>query len=135
MAQDLDTQQQVILKTPSTELRDNQQYLERFLMEDWIAKRISNPHVLTAIESPRKRQYLYNVTEFIEGKSLSQWIIDNPSPGIDKVRSIISQVAKGLQAFHRQEMVHQDLRPNNIMIDESGTAKIIDFGATQVGGF
>ena len=134
LAQDLDTQQQVILKTPSTELRDNQQYLERFLMEDWIAKRISNPHVLTAIESPRKRQYLYNVTEFIEGKSLSQWIIDNPAPGIDKVRSIISQVAKGLQAFHRQEMVHQDLRPNNIMIDESGTAKIIDFGATQVGG-
>ena len=134
LAQDLDTEQQVILKTPSTELRDNQQYLESFLMEDWIAKRISNPHVLTAIESPRKRQYLYNVTEFIKGKSLSQWIIDNPSPSIDTVRDIISQVAKGLQAFHRQEMVHQDLRPNNIMIDVSGTAKIIDFGATQVGG-
>ncbi len=134
LAKDLDTQQQVIIKTPSTELRSDKHYLESFLMEDWIAKRIDNPHVLTAIESPRKRQYLYNVTEFIEGKSLSQWIVDNPKPSIDQVRSIISQVVKGLQAFHRQEMVHQDLRPNNIMIDESGTAKIIDFGATQVGG-
>jgi serine/threonine protein kinase len=134
LAKDLDTQQQVILKTPSTELRADKHYLERFLMEDWIAKRIDNPHVLTAIESPRKRQFLYNVTEFIEGKSLSQWIIDNPKPKLDQVRSIIAQAAKGLQAFHRQEMVHQDLRPNNIMIDESGTVKIIDFGATQVGG-
>lgn len=134
LAKDLDTQQQVILKTPSTELRADKHYLECFLMEDWIAKRIDNPHVLTAIESPRKRQFLYNVTEFIEGQSLSQWIIDHPKPTLDQVRSIISQAAKGLQAFHRQEMIHQDLRPNNIMIDESGTVKIIDFGATQVGG-
>lgn len=134
LAKDIDTQQQVILKTPSTELRTQKQYLENFLMEDWIAKRIDNPHVLRAIESPRKRQFLYNVTEFIEGKSLSQWIIDNPKPKLDQVRSIIAQAAKGLQAFHRQEMIHQDLRPNNIMIDDSGTVKIIDFGATQVGG-
>lgn len=134
LAKDLDTQQQVILKTPSTELRTHKQYLESFLMEDWIAKRIDNPHVLRAIESPRKRQFLYNVTEFIEGKSLSQWIIDNPKPNLDQVRNIIAQAAKGLQAFHRQEMIHQDLRPNNIMIDDSGTVKIIDFGATQVGG-
>lgn len=134
LAKDLDTQQQVILKTPSIELRTDKQYLEFFLMEDWIAKRIDNPHVLTAVEAPRKRQYLYNVTEFIDGKTLSQWITDNPKPSLDQVRSIIGQVAKGLQAFHRQEMVHQDLRPNNIMIDESGTVKIIDFGATQVGG-
>lgn len=134
LANDTDTQQQVILKIPSTELRENKPYLESFLMEDWIAKRIDNPHVLTAIESPRKRQYLYNVTEYIKGQSLSQWIVDHPKPKLDQVRGIVSQVAKGLQAFHRQEMVHQDLRPNNIMIDEFGTVKIIDFGATQVGG-
>lgn len=134
LAKDLDTQKQVIIKTPSTELREDKHYLECFLMEDWIAKRIDNAHVLAAIESPRKRQFLYNVTEFVEGQSLSQWIIDHPKPTLDQVRSIISQTAKGLQAFHRQEMIHQDLRPNNIMIDESGTVKIIDFGATQVGG-
>jgi serine/threonine protein phosphatase PrpC len=134
LAQDLNTKKQVVLKAPSTELRDNKPYLECFLMEDRIARRIHNPYVLSAINSPRKRKYLYNVTEFIEGKSLSQWIIDNPKPNIDQVRHIINQVVKGLQAFHRQEMIHQDLRPNNIMIDVAGTAKIIDFGATKVGG-
>lgn len=134
LAQDIESKQQVILKTPSTELQSNQDYLESFLMEDWIAKRINNPHVLKAVDAPRKRNFLYNVTEFIQGQSLSQWMIDNPKPNVDSVRKIMLQTAKGLQAFHRQEMLHQDLRPNNIMIDESGTVKIIDFGTTQVAG-
>ena len=98
-------------------------------MEDWIAKRINNPHVLKALPAKRKRNYLYIVTEFIDGQNLSQWIIDNPKPKIEIVRNIIEQVAKGIQAFHRQEMIHQDIRPNNIMIDASGTVKIIDFGS------
>jgi serine/threonine protein kinase len=50
------------------------------------------------------------------------------------VRGIVEQIAKGLQAFHRLEMLHQDLRPDNIMIDKTGTVKIIDFGATSVAG-
>ena len=45
-----------------------------------------------------------------------------------------SQIAKGLRAFHRLEMLHQDLRPDNIMIDKTGTVKIIDFGSTKVHG-
>jgi serine/threonine protein phosphatase PrpC len=134
LAKDSASGQQVVLKTPSTEMRHNDEYLENFLMEDWIAKRINNPHVLKAIEETRKKNYLYTVTEFIEGKTLAQWMRDNPSPSIDSVRDIVAQIVKGLQAFHRQEMVHQDLRPNNIMIDDAGTVKIIDFGATKVAG-
>jgi serine/threonine protein phosphatase PrpC len=134
LAKDSDSGKQVVLKTPSTEMRNNEEYLENFLMEDWVAKRINNPHVLKAVEDTRKKNYLYTVTEFIEGKNLAQWMRDNPAPSIDSVRTIIEQVVKGLQAFHRQEMVHQDLRPNNIKIDDVGTVKIIDFGATKVAG-
>lgn len=134
LAEDLETKEKVVIKTPSAELKDNEQYLESFLMEDWIAKRIDNPHVLKAIPAKRKRNYLYIVTEFIEGQNLSQWMIDNPQPTIEKIRSIAEQIAKGIQAFHRQEMIHQDIRPNNIMIDSSGTVKIIDFGSTKVAG-
>jgi len=50
------------------------------------------------------------------------------------VRDLLAQIARGLQAFHRLEMVHQDLKPDNVMIDASGTVKIIDFGATRVAG-
>jgi serine/threonine protein kinase len=61
-------------------------------------------------------------------------MIDNPNPALETVRDIVEQVANGLQAFHRLEMIHQDLRPENIMIDRTGTVKIIDFGATSIAG-
>jgi serine/threonine protein kinase len=50
------------------------------------------------------------------------------------VRGIIEQIARGLQAMHRMEMVHQDLRPENLLIDRAGTVKIIDFASTQIAG-
>ncbi len=134
LAMDRANSQQVVLKTPSIDLRDDPAYLERFLMEEWVAKRIDNAHVLKPCDQTRKRNYVYIVTEFIEGKTLAQWIIDNPYPDIETVRNIVEQIAQGLRALHRQEMLHQDLRPNNIMIDTSGTVKIIDFGAVRVAG-
>lgn len=134
LARDNDTRQTVVIKTPSTELRTDTQYLERFMLEEWIAKRINNPHVAKAIIPKRKRNFLYLVTEFIDGISLKQWMIDNPKPNLEQVRKIIEQTAKGLQAFHRQEMIHQDLRPANIMIDTNNTVKIIDFGSTFIAG-
>lgn len=134
LAQDKITQQRVVLKTPSMEMRCDPVYLESLLMEEWVASRLDNAHLLKAIPHSRKRNYLYLVTEFVEGQSLLQWMRDNPTPSVEQVRSIISQVAKGLQAMHRNEMIHQDLRPHNIMIDTHGVAKIIDFGSTQVAG-
>jgi serine/threonine protein phosphatase PrpC len=124
----------VVLKTPSIDLQGNPAYLERFLMEEWVARRITSAHVLKPCVQTRKRRYLYVATEYIDGQTLTQWMIDNPKPALETVRGIIEQIAKGLQAFHRLEMLHQDLRPENVMIDRTGTVKIIDFGATRVAG-
>lgn len=134
LAVDEDNGEQVVLKTPSIDLRDDSTYLERFTMEEWVARRINHAHVLKPCVQSRKRNYLYIVMEFIEGQTLTQWMIDNPTPDLETVRGIIEQVAKGLRAFHRLEMLHQDLRPDNIMIDSTGTVKIIDFGSTRVTG-
>lgn len=134
LALDSDTNTQAVIKTPSIDLRDDPVYLERFLMEEWIARRINSAHVLKPCLQTRKQNFLYVVTEFIDGQTLSQWMIDNPKPDLETVRSIVEQIAKGLRAFHRLEMLHQDLRPANIMIDSTGTVKIIDFGSTNVAG-
>jgi len=134
LAIDMETELPVAIKIPSIDLRDDPAYLKRFMMEEWIARRIDNPHVLRACQQGRRRDHLYVVTEFIEGQTLAQWMIDNPKADLETVRGIVEQIAKGLQAFHRMEMLHQDLRPQNIMIDRNGTVKIIDFGAVQVSG-
>lgn len=129
-----ETKEQVIIKTPSIDLREDEAYLERFLMEEWIARRINSAHVLKPCEQTRKRNYVYTVTEYIDGQTLAQWMVDHPKPDVESVREIVEQIAKGLRAFHRLEMLHQDLRPENIMIDKTGTVKIIDFGSTLVAG-
>ncbi len=134
LAVDSETGERVVIKTPSVDQQANQAYLERFLMEEWIAKRINSPHVLKPCSQTRQRNYIYVVTEYIEGQTLAQWMIDNPKPDLPTVRGLVEQIAKGLQAFHRLEMVHQDLKPDNVMIDGNGTVKILDFGATRVAG-
>ena len=124
----------VVLKTPSIDLRDDPAYLERFLLEEWIARRINNAHVLKSPAPTRQHNYLYVVTECIDGQTLAQWMLDHPQADLETVRDIVEQIAKGLRGFHRLDMLHQDLRPENIMIDQHGTVKIIDFGSTRIAG-
>jgi len=132
---DNETGIQVVMKTPSIDCQGDTAYLDRFLMEEWIARRINNSaHVLKPSVQTRQRNFLYIIMEYIEGQTLTQWMIDNPKPDLTTTRNIIEQIAKGLRAFHRLEMLHQDLRPENIMIDKTGTVKIIDFGSTKVTG-
>ena len=134
LAADTDSECLVAIKTPSIDLRDDPAYLKRFMMEEWVARRIDSPHVLKPCAQARRRNYLYVATEFVDGQTLAQWMIDHPKPDLETVRGIVEQIARGLRAFHRKEMLHQDLRPANIMIDKTGTAKIIDFGATKIAG-
>jgi serine/threonine protein phosphatase PrpC len=134
LAVDTESEALVAIKTPSIDLRDDPAYLKRFMMEEWVARRIDSPHVLKPCSPARRRNYLYVATEFVDGQTLTQWMIDNPKPDLETVRGIVEQIARGLRAFHRKEMLHQDLRPDNVMIDKTGTAKIIDFGATKIAG-
>jgi serine/threonine protein phosphatase PrpC len=134
LAVDTETDALVTVKIPSIDLRDDTAYLRRFMMEEWVARRIESPHVLKPCLRSRKSSHLYVVMEFVDGQTLTQWMIDNPNPALETLRGIVEQIAKGLRAFHRMEMLHQDLRPDNVMIDKTGTVKIIDFGSVKVTG-
>lgn len=131
---DTQTNTTVILKTPSILFSDDTHYIEHFLHEEWAGKRIQHKNVLKILSSDRNKSCIYYVTEFIEGKTLRQWIDETPKPYIREVRKIIKQVIKGLRALHRMEMIHQDLKPENIMIDNQGIVKIIDFGSVKIAG-
>jgi serine/threonine protein kinase len=134
IAEDTITGKQVVIKTPSINFDDDPEYIDRFLREEWVGRRINSPHVMKVIDPKRQRHFLYYVTEYIEGQTLRQWMIDIPRPSLTLVRTLTAQISTGLRAFHRLEMIHQDLKPENIMIDTNGTAKIIDFGSTRIAG-
>jgi len=134
LATDEDTGAQVVIKTPSINYVDDPVFLDMFVQEEWVGRRIANNHVLDIIEQTRPRHFLYFVSSYIEGQTLRHWMNDNPTPSLHDVRGIVRQIARGLRAFHHQEMIHQDLKPENIIIDTQGTVKIIDFGSTKVAG-
>ena len=134
LVKDIQSQDLLVLKIPSIDLKDDSAYLERFMLEEWIGRRLNSENIVKSHIPTRKSEYLYNITEYIQGQTLTQWMIDNPKPKIEIVRDIAQQIAKGLNAFHKLEMIHQDLRPHNIMIDSNNCVKIIDFGATRVEG-
>ncbi len=134
LALDTETNEKVILKTPSVNFEDDPAYIDQFLHEEWVGLRLSSPHILKVIAPQRRRQCLYYVTEYIDGQTLRQWMHDHPHPAVNEVRIIAKQIASGLRTMHRKEMIHQDLKPENIMIDAHGMIKIIDFGSTKIAG-
>ncbi len=134
LASEADGGEQVVLKFPSADLRGNAGYLRRFAMEEWVARRVSSVHVLKHKATIVPRRALYLATEYVEGETLAQWMRDRDPVDVQSMRDIVSQIATGLQALHRKEILHQDLRPDNIMINREGTLKIIDLGSARVAG-
>ena len=134
LAVDVATGQQVVLKTPSVALAEDPAHLDSFLLEEWVARRLHSPHVLKPAASDRPRRHVYVAMEFVDGQTLAQWMTDHPSPDLDAVRNLVGQIAQGLHAFHGKEMLHQDLRPENVMIDRQGTVRLIDLASTHGAG-
>ena len=133
-ATDLDTQTTVVIKTPSVNFEDDPAYIESFIREEWAGKRLNNKHIVKIHGAGKHKQFLYYVTEYIDGVTLRQWMKEHPQPDIKEVRELVKQIVSGVQAFHRHEMLHQDLKPENIMLTREGRVKIIDFGSTKIAG-
>lgn len=134
LAFDTRSEQKVILKTPSVNYEDDPVYIEHFLQEEWAGKRINHENVLSVLETDRPKQCIYHVTEYVEGQTLREWMDANPKPEMKQVYAIVEQIALGLRAFHRLEMLHQDLKPENVMLDALDRVKIIDFGSVKIAG-
>jgi serine/threonine protein kinase len=131
---DRDSGGRFILKTPSVNFEDDDAYIERFVMEQWIARRIDNSHVVKAARLTREPTFLYNVFEHVAGPTLAAWVRDHPQPDVRQAVCILRGLIRGLNAMHRREVIHRDLKPGNIVLNENGQPVIIDFGACFVAG-
>ncbi len=131
---DKDSGELFMMKTPSVNYSDDPAYIERFYMEEWAGKRINSDSVLRIYELKRPRNFLYFIMEYLEGKTLRQWMQENPVPDITEVTRLCNKIIQGLRVFHRMEMLHRDLKPENIMLTEQNNIKIIDFGSVKIAG-
>ncbi|HMW50440.1 MAG TPA: protein phosphatase 2C domain-containing protein, partial [Cellvibrionaceae bacterium] len=106
----------LVMKTPSVNYEDDPVYIERFVLESWIGARIHNAHVVRVVEPPNPRSCLYYLTEYIQGPSLTQLIKERAPFAIPDAIELVDQLIKGLRAFHRKDTLHQDLKPDNVII-------------------
>ncbi|AFT77977.1 Serine/threonine protein kinase [Alteromonas macleodii str. 'Black Sea 11'] len=133
----INTNSPVVVKTPATDFTLSPEMLNGFLIESWFARRINSSHVIKSptfidLGLPYSPSAFYSVSEYVQGQTLAQWAVDNPTPPLEQVRNIIEQVGKGLQAMHRQGILHRDIRPDNIIISEQGHCTIIDLGSAAL---
>lgn len=129
-----DLDRPLVLKTPSVSYQDDPDYLERFAMEEWIGLRTANPHLVKAVRRETPRRFLYYTLEHVEGPTLDEWIRRQPAPPIGEIVAIVRGIISGTRALHRKDTLHQDLKPQNILLSADGTVTIIDYGSCRIGG-
>jgi len=127
----------VALKVLARKLLDDPEFLQRFKDEAGSTGRICHPNVVTIHESGQTTDGTpYIAMEYLEGKTLRQWIESRgPIPALECVE-ILSQAARGLNAAHKLGIIHRDLKPDNIFLtrDTEGelVVKLVDFGIAKL---
>lgn len=134
LVEDTETGEQMVMKTPSINFEEDTGYIDRFIQEEWIGKRIDSDYVVKIIQQKRARTCLYYLMEYVKGISLDKWMDENHFPKPKLAFSLVEQIAEGLAAFHKMETIHQDLKPGNILVDENNNIKVVDFGSVFVAG-
>lgn len=134
LVRDEQTSQLYALKAPSAYFAEDMVYLDGFIKEEWVGRRISHPSLMKIFPPPREKHFLYYLAEYIPGQTLRQWMLDNPNPSLDEVRTLTKQIATAIRALERMDMIHQDIKPENIIIDRQGRIRLIDYGTVIIKG-
>lgn len=126
----LDTQtnnRTVAIKLLAPQLAEDTTFVERFRREADAAARLTNPHIIPIHTYGEIDGRLYVDMRFVEGRDLEEMLSEGPLPPARSVQ-IVGQIAKALQAAHRVGLVHRDVKPSNILVDQDDFAYLIDFG-------
>ena len=125
------TGETVAVKIMPAHMANNATLLKRFEQEFRAASRLDHPNIVRALDYGEAEAMPYLVMEFVEGESLGQRIErEGRIPEAEAIR-IIAQVAQGLHRAHKQNLVHRDVKPDNILVTPEGVAKLADLGLVK----
>ncbi len=125
---------EVVVKFPHPRVADETAARRAFVREGWITSRVRSPWVAHAIELPPGRQTrLYSVTPYYRGVTLEQRLTAGPM-AVDEGVRIGIELAKAVYALNRRQIIHRDIKPDNVMLCEGGGVKLLDLGVARLPG-
>lgn len=135
LARQLSLERSVALKILQKKFLGDKEYVESFFREARAAGRINHPNVVQAYAVGEENGIVYFAMEYIRGKTMKEILKEDKTIDPRKAAKIIQEVAGALECAWRDEkLVHQDIKPDNIMLDANGFAKLADLGLARVAG-
>ncbi len=128
---DNDIKEKIALKVLRTEIALDKETVERFSNELKLARKISHRNVCRMFDLGKTEGTTFITMEFVAGEDMKRLIRKTGQLGAGRAVSIAKQVCAGLAEAHHLGVVHRDLKPQNIMVDEDGNARILDFGIAR----
>jgi YVTN family beta-propeller protein len=134
-ATDLSLERPVALKLIAPELAEDTHFRERFLRESRLAASLDHPGVVPIYEASQSDGQLFIAMRYVDGTDLKTLIEMEGRLAPDRALAILGQIADALDAAHQKGLVHRDVKPANVLLDEAGHAYLSDFGLSkQLGG-
>jgi tRNA A-37 threonylcarbamoyl transferase component Bud32 len=131
LARDTTLDRQVAVKVMHREISEQEEQLERFRREARSVAKLSHPNVVAVIDAGDDGGHPYIVFEYVEGENLKQRIKRLGPLDPQEALAYAIEIAGGLTVAHARSMVHRDIKPQNVLIDAEGRAKLTDFGIAR----
>lgn len=127
-AEDLILDRIVAVKLLRPEFSQDDEFIKRFRREAESATSLDHPNIVSIYDVGEDEDYYYIVMEYVQGKNLKQMVRDRGALPIVESIDIIKQIASAIDHAHENHIIHRDIKPHNILINEYGEAKVTDFG-------
>jgi eukaryotic-like serine/threonine-protein kinase len=128
LARDETLERWVAVKVLHAAISDQPDQLERFRREARSVAQLSHPNVVAVIDAGEDAGHPYIVFEYVDGETLKQRIDRLGKLPVDEAAAYAIEIGRGLAAAHARRLVHRDVKPQNVLIDREGRAKVTDFG-------
>jgi tRNA A-37 threonylcarbamoyl transferase component Bud32 len=131
LARDETLDRPVAVKVMHREMSEQEDQLQRFRQEARAVAKLTHPNVVSVIDAGEDGGHPYIVFEYVKGETLKQRIARVGALDTQEAIAYAIEVARGLSVAHARNMVHRDIKPQNVLIDEEGRAKLTDFGISR----
>lgn len=132
LAEDTDLGRKVALKVLPKEFTNDEQRLQRFRQEARTASGLKHRNIITIYAVGQEEDVYFIATEYVPGSTLRQRLTNSGRLEVRESLDVAMQIASALEAAHRAGIVHRDVKPENIIFESDGTAKLLDFGIAKL---